>query len=96
MAKPTREDRERAKALLVDIETWNEEGAEQLKKNGRKQAVNQLANIVAMNREKEKDMAETILRQMGPAATPKEAEINRGRAEMIAREMAQEELSRLY
>ena len=92
----SRQDRARAKALLVDIATWNPERYQELMKNGEEAALKELLPLLEANRNHAHEMKQAILEQMGEAETPEEAAGNEWAARMIAQEMAQEAISNLY
>lgn len=92
----TSAEKAKAKALLLDIATWNPERYEELMKMGEEKAIEEMGEIVSENHRHSHEMKRTILAQMGEPESPEDAAQKEWAARMIAQEMAQEELRHLY
>ena len=88
--------RERAKALLEDIQAWEPKKYEELMRNGEEKALETLTGVVKANEARQEEMKLALLNQMEPTTDPMEAAGNEAWARMTAMEMAQEELRDLY
>ena len=88
---------ERAKGLMTDIETWNPQYAQELKrKHGRKGALKVLVSILDRNDKLKAELEKTLLEQMPKTHDPYERIKQEAQAHELASELAYEEIRMLY
>ena len=92
------EDEQRAEALLEDIKAYRPDRYEELMQMSEQERMKTLAEYCRDNRESANSMADQIMKQKmeDGEITPENAAGERAFAEMIAREMAQEQFSQIY
>ena len=93
----SKENRERARGLMTDIEMGNPQYAKQLvKQHGKTGALKVLEKILDGNDKTKKSLEETLLKQMPKTNDPYERMAQERQAHELAQELAYEEIRELY
>ena len=93
----SKENRERARGLMTDIEMGNPTYARQLvKEHGKKGALKVLEEILDNNDKTRKNLEKTLLEQMPKTNDPYQRMAQERQAQELAWEMAYEEIRELY
>ena len=90
-------NQERAQGLMMDIETWNPNYAQELtRKRGHKGVIKFLMRILDNNDKMKAELEQEILRQMPKATDPFKRMTQEAQAHELATEPAYEEIRALY